>query len=170
LPEGRLIWITGLPGAGKTTVGKALYTLRKAVRPDVVRLDGDELRLIFDDHDYSAKGRLGYGLKVCRLCFHLAGQGLEVICCVVGMREDLRRWNRENIPNYTEVYLHISDDTRLSRNQKGLYGQDAPGHVVGKDIPMEEPSNPDLRFENDGLRHPEQIALEIDIYLRSIGG
>ncbi len=164
--NGRLIWLTGLPGAGKTTVGQALYKRRKAFRPDVVRLDGDELRRIFDDHDYSVEGRLVYGLKVCRLCQYLVGQNLEVICCVVGMKEIFRQWNRENIPCYCEVYLRISEATRLHRNQKGLYGQASPNNVVGKDILMEEPSQPDLVFNNDGEYRPEQIALEIDDYLR----
>ena len=168
MDKGRLIWVTGLPGAGKTTVGKELYQRRKAVRANVLWLDGDELRMIFDNHDYSPEARFAHGMTICRLCAYLVAQGIEVICCVVCMLEDYRRWNRENIPNYSEIYLRITDETLLKRNQKGLYGVEPVCHVVGRDIHAEEPTTPDLVFDNDGQCSPEKIAQEIDRYLSDV--
>lgn len=55
--KGIVYWITGLSGAGKTTLGQLLYRDQKAKKENVAILDGDELREIINNKDYSGEGR-----------------------------------------------------------------------------------------------------------------
>ena len=76
------------------------------------------------------------------------------------MFDSIRQWNRGNIPNYKEIYIRVTKDTLLKRNQKGLY---TTGHnVVGVDLPFDEPKTPDLVIQNDGDRTPLEQVEEIE--------
>lgn len=92
-----------------------------------------------------------------RHCKELADQGIDSVFCGIGMYEDVRQWNRENIENYREVYIKVSMETLYRRNQKGLY---SPGvkQVVGVDLPWDEPDSSDIVVENDRDEDPEAIV------------
>ena len=90
----------------------------------------------------------------------LALQGLDVICCTISMFDDVRQWNRENIPNYIEVFLKVSDEILIERNQKNLYVT-SKNNLVGFGVTMEEPKNPDLIITNDGKISVEKIVQQI---------
>lgn len=152
-------WLTGLSGAGKTTLGRLWYEeLRR--RGAAVFLDGDELRQVFgDDLGFTEADRRKSAMRNARLCALLGRQGLDVVCCTISMFDSVRAWNREHIPGYFEVYVRASMDTLRRRDQKGLYSGEG-GNVAGVDLHIEEPKRPDLILENDGQRTPaEQIAI-----------
>ncbi len=147
-------WITGLSGAGKTTIGKSLYKKLKSRNDGVVFLDGDILRDVFgNSHGYSVEERKSLAMTYSRMCKMLVEQGLTVICCTISMFHEVRSWNRKNIPNYIEVYLRVSLSVLKERDQKGLYSDIEQGNIfdlVGIDIKMEEPESPDIVIDNDG--------------------
>lgn len=158
---GTVYWITGLAGAGKTTVGKALYEKIKSQKDSVVLLDGDALRnTIAADLGYTKEERHESARRNIRLCKLLGDQGIDVICCTICMFEDIRRWSRENNEKYVEVYLKVPMDVLKGRNQKNLYVE-AQEDLVGLGIGMEEPEKPDLTITNDGSQSPERIADQI---------
>ena len=104
-----VFWLTGLSGAGKTTIGKLLYQKLKAQKDNVVFLDGDQLRQVFgDDLGYTPDQRLKSAMRNARLCKLLADQGIDVVCCTISMFDRVRDWNRANIPGYVEVYVKAS--------------------------------------------------------------
>ena len=116
-------WITGLSGAGKTSIGKLLYERMKPQYPDIVFLDGDVLREVFgNDLGYTRGERIKCAMRYARLCKMLQEQDLNVICCTISMFDDIRDWNRQNIENYREIYVRVSMEVLQKRNQKGLYG------------------------------------------------
>lgn len=159
--DGTVFWITGLSGAGKTTVGKVLYHKIREAGSNVVFLDGDMLRAVFgDDLGYSREDRLRSAKRNARISHLLASQGINVVCCTISMFEEVRRWNRENNENYMEVYLKVPIDILRERNQKNLYVE-AEDELVGLGIGMEEPECPDIEVVNNGVRTPEDIADEI---------
>lgn len=163
-------WITGLSGAGKTTIGKLFYEKIKEKYPNTVFLDGDRMRKVFgDDLGYSKEERRKCAMRYSRLCAMLQEQGLNVICCTISMFDSVREWNRENIRNYKEIYVKVSMDTLNTRDQKGLYSgtsKETQKEVVGVHMEIEEPKCPDLILENDGERTPEELVEEILQYCR----
>ncbi len=167
--SGNVYWITGLSGAGKTTIGKLWYQELKKKKNTVVFLDGDILRQIFgNDLGYTQADRKKSAMRNARLCALLAEQGMDVVCCTISMFDEVRNWNRENIPKYIEIYVKVSMETLRTRNQKGLYTQNNQT-VAGIDVPIEEPKHPDLVLNNDGQYSPlQQIEIIkntiLDIY------
>ncbi|MFZ0311274.1 MAG: adenylyl-sulfate kinase [Candidatus Korobacteraceae bacterium] len=151
---GRVFWITGLSGAGKTTLGWELTTrLRAAGRP-VTFLDGDALRsVIAEDLGHSKDDRRRSAMRNARLCRLLAEQGGDVVCATISLFHEVQRWNREHIPGYREIYLRVPIEELQRRDSKGIYGRarrgDAPD-VVGLDLPAEAPEAPDLILDNYG--------------------
>ena len=161
IKRGIVYWITGLSGAGKTTVGTLLYEKIRAVKDNVVILDGDALREVFGgDLGFTAEERLKSAGRNARLCRMLSDEGIDVVCCTISMYDEIRDWNRKNIENYREVYLKVSDEVLKQRNQKGLY-ETSQNKLVGFGVKMEEPKNPDMVFVNDGGLSPEEIAQKI---------
>lgn len=162
---GTVYWITGLAGAGKTTIGKLLYEKMKEGYPNIVFLDGDTLRKVFgDDLGYSKEDRRKCAMRYSRLCAMLQEQGMNVICCTISMFDSVREWNRENISNYIEIYVRVSMDILESRDQKGLYSgntEEKQKEVIGVQIEFEEPKHPDLILQNDGDRTPAEQVEEI---------
>jgi glutamine kinase len=160
---GRVFWITGLSGAGKTTLGGELSSRLRAAGRTVTFLDGDALRgAIAEDLGHSAEDRKRSAMRNARLCKLLAEQGSDVVCATISLFHEVQRWNRENIPGYREVYLRVPIDELRRRDSKGLYAvaqsSDAR-NVVGIDVPAETPEGPDLVLDNYG---PLNIATAVD--------
>lgn len=154
LPAGRVFWITGLSGAGKTTLGTELWRrLRDSGRPALL-LDGDALRgVIAEDLGHSLVNRSKSAWRNARLCKMLAEQGQDVICTTISMFHAVRHWNRENIPGYREIYLRVPMHELQRRDPKGIYTAARRGgarDVVGLDVPAELPESPDLIIDNFG--------------------
>lgn len=158
MKKGTLYWVTGLSGAGKTTVGTLLYEKIRKTKDNVVLLDGDTLREVFGgDLGYSEKDRRTSAGRNARISRMLTEQGIDVVCCTISMYDEVRAWNRENVENYCEVYLKVPDEILKQRNQKGLY-ESSQNELVGFGVKMEEPKNPDMIFVNDGKLSPEEIV------------
>ena len=159
--QGTVYFFTGLSGAGKTTIGGLFHQRLKATKPNVVLLDGDEIRVAFgEDVGYTNDERLRWAGRIFRVCKLLSAQGIDVVVCSIAMYESVRRWNRENIPNYKEIYIKVSKNTLMQRNQKGLYT--AGKNVVGIDLPFDEPQNPDIVLHNDGERTPLELVEQLE--------
>ena len=149
--QGNVYWITGLSGAGKTTVGDKVYAHIKKTKSNVIRLDGDMMREVFQNKDYSLEGRKRLGYQYARLCRMLSEQGMDVVISAIVMFDEIRSWNRENIPCYKEVFLDVSMEELMKRNQKGIYTQaksDKNQQVYGVSIDAELPKTPDLVIHN----------------------
>ena len=158
--QGTVYWITGLSGAGKTTIGKIFYERLLQQKETVLFLDGDILREVFgNDLGYGREDRFFCAMRYARLCKLLAGQGQDVVICTISMFRDVREWNRQNIETYREIYIEVPMGVLQQRNQKNLYrdGND----VVGVDLELEFPENPDIILKNDGVLPLQEMAEQI---------
>ncbi|UFH48258.1 adenylyl-sulfate kinase [Pseudomonas sp. KNUC1026] len=153
-----VIWLVGLSGAGKTTLGRALYAGLKAERPQTVFVDGDEIRALFR-HDqradaYTLAGRRVNAERIQALCGWLDSQGIDVVCCILSVFEDVSEQNRERFSAYREVFVDVPLATLIDRDDKQLYQSALRGereHVVGVDIDYRPPQAPDLTLHNTQL-------------------
>jgi len=153
-------WFTGLSGAGKTTLGKLWLEELKSRGEKPIFLDGDELRFVFgNDLGYSEQDRHKSAMRNARICEMLSKQGFTVICCTISMFDNVRNYNRENIPDYREIYVKVSPEVLKQRDQKGLYSK-ADCDVAGVHFSVEEPKEPDIVLQNNGEISPEK---QIDI-------
>jgi len=148
-----VVWIIGLSGTGKTTLAGQVVKRVRQLNRKVVLLDGDVIRTLFrNDVDHTMDGRRRNAERLSVLSKFLADQDIHVVAAVLSIFPEWRRWNRENIHNYSEVYIKASMQTLLRRDIKNLYARAVRGeiaNVVGVDIPFPEPENPELVIEND---------------------
>lgn len=158
-----VIWITGLSGVGKTTIGSELYRILKKEYPTLTFIDGDSWREIVGDNlGHSPSARLDNAYRISRFCKYLQAQGLSVICATMSLYPEIWKWNRENLQNYREIYLRAEIETLIKRDPKGIYARARNGeesNIVGIDLPFEEPDSAHLVLENNNsepLRYQEQ--------------
>ena len=163
--KGTVYWITGLSGAGKTSIGKLFYKKLKRLESNTIYLDGDELRLILNiEESFSMESRLTLAYKYSKLCNLIANQNLNVVIATISMFEEIRIWNKKNILNYKEIYIKVPIDILIKRDQKNIYSKAIEGkinNVIGIDSKFQEPINPDLICLNDGSESIKKLAEKI---------
>ena len=161
-----IIWLIGLSGSGKTTIGKEVYELYKQKNSNTVFLDGDILREVWGDslgHDIS--GRQMNAHRISNLCLLLDQQNINVVACVLSIFPKWRDWNRKNFDKYFEIYIYSSIKILQKFDDKGIYDKAKKGkinNVVGLDIPFPEPKTPNLIIDNSKRDvNPKLIAKNI---------
>ena len=101
-----IYWFTGQPGAGKTT----LADLLKKYKPGAYRIDGDDMRELFSNKDYSIKGRVENVGTAQRIAHYLHNQGRDVIVSLVSpyidQREDFKKLLGDDIK---EIYVYTTE-------------------------------------------------------------
>jgi len=155
-PSGQVVWLTGLSGAGKSTISDALIELLRREGLSAARLDGDDLRnglnsdLGFSDVDRSEN--LRRAAHVARL---FASLGHITICSFISPLNSDRQKIREIIgEQYMEVYVRTSLAECERRDPKGLYKRARSGEIkqfTGITSTFEEPDNADLILDTEGV-------------------
>lgn len=159
---GTVFWLTGLSGAGKTTLAHALLPYLE----NTVFLDGDSLRSIFGtvyELGFDTETRKKLGFAYAKLCKNLAEQGYHVLIATICMYHDIHRHNREIIKNYCEIFIDVSEETRRKRDPKGLYQAQLKGNLknmAGIDSHVELPLNPTIYIsEQETLEQAKEKVL-----------
>lgn len=165
-----VIWLIGMSGAGKTTIGVRVAERLRALQSDVVFLDGDILREVWgDDLAHDIDGRRKNAERISMLCRLLDRQGITVIAAVLSIFPEWQEWNRREFEQYFEVFIDVPMELLEERDVKGIYRQARRGeidNVVGIDIPFPRPSSPDLVIDSDDMkRTPDELA---DLVVESV--
>lgn len=158
--QGSIIWLTGLPSAGKSTIAKALGDRLRQERPVEV-LDADNIRfrlwpeLMFDREDRNASvERLGYLARL------LSKHGVTVIVAAISPYRVAREVVRGLSQNFIEIYVRCPVDLCITRDVKGLYKRALAGEIkgfTGVDDPYEPPDNPEVIVDTDVLTLEECV-------------
>lgn len=159
-----IVWVTGLSGAGKTTIATKVYEEYKKLNKHTVFLDGDILREVLGASGYTYMQRYEQAIKIHNLCKMLDAQGIDVICATMSLFHDVQHKNREKFKNYLEIYIKVDMEELIRRDQKGIYSGALNGttqNVVGIDVKCEEPLRPDLIINNNELNNLEDKAQSI---------
>lgn len=169
MSDGCCVWLTGLSGAGKTTIANQLVGALEDLETPVTLLDGDEVRTNLskglgfskEDRDTHVK-RVGYVASLI-----VKHQGV-VICALISPYGDTRREIRELVgDHFVEVYVNASAKECEYRDVKGLYAKARKGEIpnfTGISDPYEPPERPELVLDTVG-KTSYQCADEVIDYL-----
>ncbi len=159
---GFTIWLTGLSGAGKTTLARALEATLAARGRRVERLDGDVVR------EHLSQG-LGFSkadrdTNIRRIAFVaelLTRHGAVAIVAAISPYRAARDAARQRIGAFVEVYVRCSLDILVQRDVKGLYARALRGevaHFTGVSDPYEEPLRPEVVVDTERESVDESAA------------
>ena len=102
-----IIWLTGQPGSGKTTICEEILKIRDY---RVFHVDGDDLRDLFENKDYSETGRRKNIELAQQIAQYLHNQGKDVLVSLVSQYKDQRdRFKEKMGDNLVEVYIHTTE-------------------------------------------------------------
>ncbi|MCI4358562.1 MAG: adenylyl-sulfate kinase [Thermoplasmata archaeon] len=150
--EGFVVWIEGLPGAGKTTLSNAVAQRLARTPGGAEVLDGQQVReAFFPELGYSRRDRETHARRVSQLARILSRHGVRVLVAMITPYETSRQAARAACgARFVEVWLSCPIDVCEKREPRGLYRQGHAGslaHLTGLDDPFEEPLNPDLTLD-----------------------
>ncbi|MEN3586237.1 adenylyl-sulfate kinase [Streptomyces sp. ZYX-F-203] len=174
--RGATVWLTGLPGAGKTTLARALADRLRAEGGPVEVLDGDEVRAhLSADLGFSREDRHTNVTRIGFVAERLAAHGVTVLAPVIAPYAASRAAVREHHAERGRVFLEIHVATPVevcsARDVKGLYARQAAGEIsglTGVDDPYEIPADPELRIGTQG-RSVAECAAELHAFLTGRG-
>ena len=160
-----ILWMTGLPCSGKTTIAKKL----QEVYPNLALLDGDELREWFSPKDFSRDGRNEHNRRVAHLAKLLLEHNVPVSVSLISPfnenREDARKIIGDN--KFIEAYIKCSLSVCETRDVKGMYKKarlDEIKNFTGVNDDYDIPDNPDL-IVNTEINSIDECTSQIIEYL-----
>jgi adenylylsulfate kinase-like enzyme len=146
-----VIWITGLAGAGKSSIAGEVATLLRARASNAtILLDGDAVRAAFGDDGYDRASRLAAAYRISRLAQLIAAQEATAVVATMSLFHEIHAFNRSLEVAYFEVFVRCSEATLRQRSP--LYAQSNGDEVVGRGIAAEFPRAPHLVVHNDDTR------------------
>lgn len=151
--KGTVVWLTGLPASGKSTLALRLARHLRARHP--VILDSDAVRAaIASELGYGPASRARFYAQLARLAALLASQGHLVLVAATAHRRAFRALARRLAPRFVEVFVEANAADCSARDVKGLYRR-APAALPGAGTAYEPPAHPDVIVH--GGRDPEAV-------------
>ncbi len=161
------VWITGISGAGKTTLANSINTILNSNNYSSVNLDGDSIRKKMNhDLGFSMKDRDENIRRIACISELLSQQKLITIVSVISPMRYQRSLAKEVYgDNFNEVYLKASLEKCIERDVKGLYkkaSNQKDANFTALSSPYEEPDNPDLLIDTNlnGVEKSLQILID----------
>lgn len=160
--KGFTLWFTGLPSSGKSTLADAVAKeFKEKYSLDIERLDGDAVRETFcRDLGFSAQDRQKNIERIAFVAQLLTKHGVGVITSFVSPSREVRKWAREVIGNFVEVYVKCPVEECIKRDPKGNYKKALSGQLpqfTGVSDAYEEPQNAEIIVETDKESVPQCV-------------
>jgi adenylyl-sulfate kinase len=160
---GFVLWLTGLSGAGKTTIALELEKRLKHQGIRFERLDGDVVREgLCNDLGFSKEDRDKNIERVTFVAKLLSRNGVGVIASFISPYREAREKARRETTNFIEVYISASLETCIERDVKGWYAKALKGEIqnfTGVNDPYEAPLNPELDINT--AQHTLEESVEL---------
>jgi bifunctional enzyme CysN/CysC len=169
--HGGIVWLTGLSGAGKSTIARRAESELFAAGFAVYVLDGDRLRQgVNADLGYSRDARRENVRRVAAIAAILADAGVVAIVALISPYAADRALSRElGGPRFYEVFVRAELATCERRDPRGLYRRARMGEIpgfTGISAPYEPPQAPDLVLDTDRLT-AEEATVRLVEYVES---
>jgi len=149
-----VIWITGLPSSGKTTLAIELQKKLTSKGYIVEHLDGDKIRELFPETGFTRDERNNHIKRTGLLAYMLQKHGILVIASFVSPFIESRNFVRNLCNNFIEVYLSTPLEICEKRDTKGLYARARSGQIsnfTGINDVYEIPENPEITLDTSTL-------------------
>lgn len=170
MQKGFTLWMTGLSGAGKTTIALILEKDLKERGLKIERLDGDVVRQsLTRDLGFSKEDRDKNIERVTFVAKLLSRNNVGVIASFISPYQNVRDFVRSETTNFMEVYVNAPLDVCIQRDVKGMYQKAIAGeipHFTGISDPYEPPAHAEIEVHTD-QETPEQSAARIIEYLET---
>ncbi|MGB4677552.1 MAG: adenylyl-sulfate kinase [Aggregatilineales bacterium] len=170
--KGFTLWMTGLSGAGKTTIAKIVEAELKSRGLKIERLDGDVVRQsLTRDLGFSKEDREKNIERVTFVAKLLSRNGVGVIASFISPYRAVRDRVRSETTNFIEVFVNAPLEVCAERDVKGLYAKAFAGEIpnfTGVSDPYEPPLNPEIVL-NTHEETPEESAQKLISYLEQHG-
>ena len=122
MDHGTVIWITGLPSAGKTTLARGVHGALRRRGERVLWLDSDDLReVLTPEPTYTPEERDRVYRTLGRIAARAAEDGIDVLVSATAPRRHHRRDARRGAPAFVEVWLRCGEPELRRRDHRGLY-------------------------------------------------
>ncbi len=167
-----VIWFTGLPCSGKTTLSQHIekYFIEKNM--PVQRLDGDVVRkTVSNDLGFSKKDREKNIERLSYIAKMLSDNGVNVVSAFVSPYQHMRDFTRSVCENFIEVYVKCDIKECERRDVKGMYKKARKGEITnftGVQDPFEIPQNPDIIVNTEKESVVESVQKIIDYIERHL--
>lgn len=168
MAKGFTVWLTGLSGAGKSTIAEALAVelKRRGVAHEVV--DGDVIRTTLSKGlGFSREDRDTNVARIALVCALLSKHGVAAISAAISPYAAARNAARHQIENFVEVHVECRIDVLKARDTKGLYAKAERGeiqHFTGVSDPFEPPIDPEIIVRTD-MQDVDASVAEVVRYL-----
>lgn len=172
--KGKVIWLTGLSGAGKTTIAKLLEEELFSRGYLTQILDGDNIRSgINNNLGFSESDRYENIRRISEVSKLFVNCGVIAINCFISPTEEIRDMARKIIgkPDFIEIYINAPLQVCEQRDTKGLYARARRGEIkdfTGITSPFETPQNTDLEVRTDQLTVEECVKNILEVVLPMI--
>lgn len=172
LSKGCVLWLTGLSGAGKSTIAIALSVWLSELGVGHVRLDGDILREgLCSDLGFTPKDRKENIRRFAEVAALMEATGLVVIVSMISPYRAERAQAAKRCGQFLEVFVETPIDICERRDPKGLYARARAGQIkmfTGISAPYEEPDDSAFNVQGHG-GEPREAASEILDRLEELG-
>lgn len=162
------LWLTGLPGAGKSTIGRALGQRLRAVGLASYLLDADEVRArLNSDLGFSPEDRTENLRRVAEVTRMMVDAGLMVVAAFISPLHVDRQRVKQIIggTNFVEIFVDTSLEECERRDPKGMYKRARANlmqNFTGISAPYERPTQPDVHIRTETMSITEAVALVCD--------
>lgn len=164
------MWLTGLPGSGKTTIAMAVSRVLKEEGYRVEVLDGDWARkTVSEGAGFSREERMRHLKRIAWIARLLARNGVIVLCSFVSPYREARGMVREIVEEevpFIEVYVKASLQEVMRRDPKGLYKKALRGEIqyfTGVTDPYEPPEKPDIVLDTEKASVEENVESLVNL-------
>jgi adenylylsulfate kinase len=162
MSKGFVVWLTGLPASGKTTIARSLEEELRGKGLYVEVMDGDEVRQgLSKGLGFSKDDRRTHAMRVAYVSKLLSRNGVAVIVALISPYRSFRDTIRKDIDDFIEVFIKCPVDECAKRDPKGLYAQAYAGEITdftGVDDPYEDPENPELVLDTHAESTEESVG------------